>query len=610
MKFFTLLLFLFTTITAQYSVNDYELVKTTYTKSFNREIIEKYLNSDNPTKVIAGILSTAQSKDTTFIQLIIKKDFETFGKYISFAIGQIGYSNLAINFLSKKLFESGNEKYSTDILEACGKIGTVKHYEKLLSWLQSKKHGQIAGISYALYNFNQRGIIKDVSPLPELLLNELDKDNEQKTFDALFGLARITLDSLSSQRLSEFLIKNHKNLSVRNICYALTSLRRVAVSPLDFNTLEMFFSDVDWRIRTEAIRLLPKLKLNKKSELEKYFSLIEDDNPNVSRTACSTLSNLNIKNNLKEFLKDKTKGLLGSPGLSKNAKSDLLISYASLFPEENSSIVSKLEQQHDVDVLPAIISLKNFEADTALQYLRPLLKNKKLSVRMNALEALLNYQQELENNNDYKKIILHELSNNESSIISLTCFSVDSVFIADNSNVIKKVITNQCKNKLNDYYFTEALTSLHYLASKIDSVFADSTLEYFRLSNVDDLVRYYKANRNEQKVLRSDENFEKFWDNAFKYSTADVRTTEGLFTMKFLAGIAPISVGNFCYLASQNYFDDVVFHRVVPDFVAQVGDPTGTGWGGPGYTINSELSPTDVAVSLVGMASSGPDTEG
>lgn len=62
-------------------------------------------------------------------------------------------------------------------------------------------------------------------------------------------------------------------------------------------------------------------------------------------------------------------------------------------------------------------------------------------------------------------------------------------------------------------------------------------------------------------------------------------------------------------LAKQNFYNGILFHRVVPGFVIQAGDPTATGWGGPGYDIVSEYSDTNFDIGYVGMASAGKDTE-
>ncbi len=75
---------------------------------------------------------------------------------------------------------------------------------------------------------------------------------------------------------------------------------------------------------------------------------------------------------------------------------------------------------------------------------------------------------------------------------------------------------------------------------------------------------------------------------------------------------APITVNNFVFLAQNGWYDDVMFHRVIPDFMAQTGDPSGTGAGGPGYTIPDEFDPEleFTGEGIVAMANAGPDTGG
>jgi cyclophilin family peptidyl-prolyl cis-trans isomerase len=71
-------------------------------------------------------------------------------------------------------------------------------------------------------------------------------------------------------------------------------------------------------------------------------------------------------------------------------------------------------------------------------------------------------------------------------------------------------------------------------------------------------------------------------------------------------------VNSFVFLANEGWFDNVMFHRVLPGFVAQTGDPTGTGRGGPGYAIPNEIDPdlSHDTAGMVAMANSGPDTNG
>ena len=92
--------------------------------------------------------------------------------------------------------------------------------------------------------------------------------------------------------------------------------------------------------------------------------------------------------------------------------------------------------------------------------------------------------------------------------------------------------------------------------------------------------------------------------------SATVETARGSFQIRLAGAAAPITVMNFVSLARRNYFDGAPIHRVVPNFVIQDGDPTGTGNGGPGYEIRDELNPIEYGEGTVGMALSGPDTGG
>lgn len=97
-----------------------------------------------------------------------------------------------------------------------------------------------------------------------------------------------------------------------------------------------------------------------------------------------------------------------------------------------------------------------------------------------------------------------------------------------------------------------------------------------------------------------------------KQYTATLHTEKGDIVLALFADKAPVTVNSFVFLAQQGWFDDITFHRVIPGFVAQTGDPSGTGMGSPGYYIKNENDPTLTydREGLVGMANSGPDTNG
>ncbi|HNO31342.1 MAG TPA: peptidylprolyl isomerase [Anaerolineales bacterium] len=99
--------------------------------------------------------------------------------------------------------------------------------------------------------------------------------------------------------------------------------------------------------------------------------------------------------------------------------------------------------------------------------------------------------------------------------------------------------------------------------------------------------------------------------DASKQYIATIATEKGDIVLQLFPDKAPLAVNSFVFLAQQGWFDGVTFHRVIPGFMAQAGDPSGTGRGNPGYFFKNEIS--DLLFSkpgVVGMANSGPDTNG
>lgn len=92
---------------------------------------------------------------------------------------------------------------------------------------------------------------------------------------------------------------------------------------------------------------------------------------------------------------------------------------------------------------------------------------------------------------------------------------------------------------------------------------------------------------------------------------ATVETTLGTFKIQLFASEAPKTANNFIFLSQQGFYDGVIFHRIIKNFMIQTGDPTGTGTGGPGYTFSDELPPKhSYDPGIVAMANAGPNTNG
>jgi peptidyl-prolyl cis-trans isomerase B (cyclophilin B) len=93
-------------------------------------------------------------------------------------------------------------------------------------------------------------------------------------------------------------------------------------------------------------------------------------------------------------------------------------------------------------------------------------------------------------------------------------------------------------------------------------------------------------------------------------STAKMNTSLGTITLELFDEDAPNTVANFRKLAADHFYDGIIFHRVIPDFMIQGGCPEGTGTGGPGYTFEDEFNQHKVVRGALAMANAGPNTNG
>jgi peptidyl-prolyl cis-trans isomerase B (cyclophilin B) len=93
-------------------------------------------------------------------------------------------------------------------------------------------------------------------------------------------------------------------------------------------------------------------------------------------------------------------------------------------------------------------------------------------------------------------------------------------------------------------------------------------------------------------------------------TAATLHTNHGPIAIELFDGEAPKTVENFRNLATDGFYDGVIFHRVIPDFMIQGGDPTGTGSGGPGYSFEDEFNDHPVERGALAMANAGPNTNG
>lgn len=610
-------------IFGQYDKSMYDLIETTFDRSFNKEIISAYLFSDDDTKIRAAILSIAQSEDTSFVTELINLDLKIYGEEICFALAQIGKCDKSINFLWNYLYSSPLSNHYSKIFFAIGKIGDENDLKKLVEFYNSFD-GPIfpyEGISAAILEFYLNGIKSDEART--ILETEATHplSTSKRIEQALFSLARYEINQLTDsqiQRLFKLNFVDHNEIAENSKIYqfALMNIKRkwlIDKSDL-LNGRIKDLSNILFKIG--LVKVLHNLqyisKIYPNENIDEYFELLNDSNPNVAIQ--SAISIKNIKNHLNDSssfsLKNKIDALLFNDDLSKVLRGELLLSRFNLFGNyyENLSLLEKIELPLKYRI--QVLSL-NPDKQAAVTNLSKLYwPSGELKIRIDALSEIIKYRNNLTDKTIFNKIVFDALQSDNPPLISIAADGLDLSFISENSAQLKELISLQLEKFKDDPNFLEAIMSLVNLAEKIEGEFYSQIVSKINTSKLYSIRRFI-ANKTGEKVLgfKEPDKFEDIWNNAFKYNHAIIQTTKGDIVIAFNSEVAPISVANFCLLAKANFYDGIVFHRVVPGFVIQAGDPTATGWGGPGYDIVSEFSDSDFNIGYVGMASAGKDTE-
>ncbi len=591
---------------AQYSVYDYDLIKTTAERSFNTEIISAYLFGEDATNVNAALLSIANSKDTSFDSDITKLDFNKHAKFITFALGELGPSEVSSKYLFSKIATIKDSLILRYCYDALGKVGN-QHYLRLI--LNKNDYG----VALAFYQFVHRKINNDKELMLKTLFRSLlsNRNDSLKLNDVLFTLSRIGADSTFIPLLTAALFNSDKNISVQSKIFALDAFRRLKYFPPLPELLNILVNHKDWRIRTEAAKVYPYYAFSSVKELTSSLGLLYDGNPNVARQTAISLKDISIPTQFRDDTNKFILTIILENKLPPAIIGELFVSFSELNSFEDTDVFSKISSSVKAKYLFKSISVIPENSD----FMFKLLKSKKFNVTSSNeneyFEALMSLQDSLQHSEEYAQFVIDNLKTGSPSAVGIISASLNDNLLKHKRISLINTITELVRaNKNNDNYL-ESLPSLAEIAKKIAPSFYSQILKSLSTSNISSIKNYalqkLGEHINKNGIAIS---FDKLWEFSFKYSKANVITNTGNFTVKFLPNYAPISVGNFCYLASTKFYDGAPFHRVVPNFVIQTGDKLGTGWGGPGYEIISEFSPLPFNSSAVGMASAGRDTEG
>jgi len=616
MRLLTILFLLSNLNFAQYDSTMYDLTKTTYERSFDKNIIYKYLNSDTEVKTKAVLLSITQSEDTSFVPELLKLDLTKYESEVCFALAQIGKCDQSINLLWKYLHSSPLPAQYPKIFFAIGKIGDETDLNKLVEFYNSSDGSNFPyeGISEAFLQFQIRGIKSDDARA--ILETEIihQQTTKERIKNALFTLARYRKNNLSDEDFKKLF--ESENMLDDEVFTQFTLMNVNRKIKIPQNALSKLFESSSPLTKIQLLNVLHFLGADSITSLkviiDYYIKLLNGSNPNVALQTAISIKNIKsvLNDTLKILVKNKIDSLLFDSTKSLSFKGELFLSRFELFGnyDEHMDLIG-LGVSIETDQFLAF-NIRSFGSyPPQKQLIEYFLVSPSITSSIKIFEEFINSKTKIKDSLDYKKIIFAALKSNPPKI-SLAADNIDSIFIFNNQIELKELIFDKIRNLGDDLNFLEATMSLVNLAEKIDKEFYSQIIEKTKSSELYSIRKFYSIKTgNKQIGFKELDKFEDIWQNAFKYKRATIKTSKGNIEIQFNSEIAPITVANFCLLAKQNFYNGIIFHRVVPGFVIQAGDPTATGWGGPGYDIISEYSDTDFGIGYVGMASAGKDTE-
>lgn len=604
-KLFLILLFVSANLLAQFNKDNSDLILTAANRTFDKEIITKYLSSSNESDVKAALIALYHSNDSTFVDDIKKIDFSKYGKEAAFALGGISNCRSSIDLLFSELQINANSNSFREIIEAIGKTGNQSDFTKLITMAEKFKPFALKS-AMGILNFQLRSFSLEGREALILLkiINE-SKDNDDIA-EALFTLYRKTPTGITEEQFNYKQLLESKDDEI--VISTIKLIPKIEIQDKEKLLLSYLYNK-DWRLRVEAAKGLCTLTDLSLENFKPMLKLLLDKNPNVSRQTAISLRNIKtsplgmglLLNGINYYLKK---------DLTINAKGELFVSLCKLNKENAYNYINEYADNVNGNYIIRILEEVKTSLEYNYNYLSKNISKENEKDVMNSAQAFLNLQKELSDSGEYRDKLFGLLGSKFPSIISIIADGLDSTYIENFSKEIKQIVLEQIRRYKNNSDYYESIASLGTLSSKFGKDFQEDVLKELSQSNVTSINNYADSQMGIKTDKKVNHLFNDLLKNSFSVKQFLVKTNKGDIKIELMPGIAPITVGSFTKLVKEKFFDNIIFHRVVPNFVIQTGDPSGTGWRGPGYDIISETSTLPYKEGMIGMASAGKDTEG
>lgn len=568
-------------------------------------------------------------------------------KTAAFAMGQLLCTS-SPKYLSIALAAETEPTVIAVILESLGKTGNADALNTVVSY--NSDNGVInTAIAYSIDKFARRHIVNHdaVSKLSFLILSTADTNVQRNCANALFSIVSQNFQASADSDII-FLTSSQDPYTRMKAFGAVGYL----LDPSYADRLtESLKTEPDWRVRVNIIYSMGRLKYDSNYTNENLCSsllnAVDDANDNVSIAALQALGKIYSANKSDALLPQIAMKLqwfmIPNRAVNWSVIVEAVKAYGRIFRDKvKDELLSFYKTTDDYDLKAAVISsfaymnnvmvykdIRKAISEDVQKYNEQnkiksgeMLTGKQLTILYRAFCEMLVKLYGRTDTSEYNNIrlILTEFLGSKDPMIINTCLEalLQPAFLkykAETSQVVWYEYQNLTypKDKLVMLIFIPALgelgvkdavktleENLHSKDYDIASASADALKEITKIDYRDKITA---------QEFHTDFDWNYIDSLAYKKMVV-IRTNLGDIKIELFPNEAPFTVQNFLKLAEKKYYDGIIFHRVVPNFVIQAGDPTGTGFGGPDYSIRTEISQLKFETGTLGMASAGKDTEG
>lgn len=613
------------------------------------KLLLNYLYSTDEEVILKALIALANIQDTTTINPIgnlINHNNNLIRKQTAFTLGQINCFE-SKSILEEALLKENNILVKSEIINSLGKIGDNNSLV-LITKMNTQNDELNSAIALSIARFAIRNIKSEeaINTLKKILKTDFSNKTESNVAYAFYRMRDGKLLSYAEKDL-QILIKSDNPLSRMWVYPALSYIGKSEYLSIIYNNYEF---EKNWKVKVNIINSLINYVIKNNSvisdEMVKLLTeAINDDNVNVRITALRQIgeifSQLNEKNSITEkILMELEKFFFNHKAINYYEIGEALISYSKIKKDNTKDfLLNYLSATDNYPLKPYIIQAFKYVSDYKIhkqikekisQEVNKYIEEKGMvfsdfmqdkvlvEIYLSYIE-LLSYMVEKideEDYNEFRLIFSEFLNSKDPRIVELCLNSLKNEKFYKYSGETSMVLLYDYKNLI--YPKDKEVMKLYIeefgnlkIEGAIDILKTNLNLPDFEIAKLssESLKKITGENYIFSAVIKTFYDW-KYIDELSSKRYAEIETTKGTIKIELYLENTPLTVANFIRLAESGYYNGTTFHRVVPNFVIQGGDPSGTGWGGPEYTIRTEIFNCNFETGAIGMASSGKDTEG